>query len=508
MTVAGHAGRALRIAAGSGFAALLVFAPFNFGSTRAGGPDLVALIVFFATGLWALSLLFPGRRPWVPFLAAGAAGLVMLAALPWFLGLVHPTSVSSFTQAHFARVADRWPVSIVWRTPANTLALMLALSVSFIALIDLARSRAWALAFAVTLVTTAVGVAVLAMLQNATGASGIYWRDDGRMPGSFWGVFYHHTSAGAFLNLAWPLAAALTVLGWFRSRRTGWTRVLVPMGAAATLILLAAHTTHVSRFPQLAALLVAPGLIFGINHWIRLRGHTDSKRRPARLRIWAFGAAGAALLLVVIVASGRTQTIAARWQLLFSGPRAAATVSPGTFIPEAQWAGLVRDDLFIPNTSASGLFGDRGEGWRTALRAIAERPLFGHGPANWTGAASRHSADPFVRTFFLYLQFTHQDALQTAVEWGIPAAVGWWTLLLGGLVTVVRGPRWRSPEHRVIALAAACGLGAVLLQAQLDFPLQMPAIAYNSVVLAALAWAAAGPASSARGASTAFLSPS
>lgn len=102
------------------------------------------------------------------------------------------------------------------------------------------------------------------------------------------------------------------------------------------------------------------------------------------------------------------------------------------------------------------------------------------------GAASRHSDDPFVRTFYQFLQFAHQDPLQTAVEWGVPAALAAWALPAAALLAVLRARRWRSPLHRALALGAACALVAVLLQSQLDFPLQMPAVALNAAALAAL----------------------
>ncbi len=153
----------------------------------------------------------------------------------------------------------------------------------------------------------------------------------------------------------------------------------------------------------------------------------------------------------------------------------------------------MRADLFVPYSPAGGWRGARGESWRTALRGIAERPLTGHGPGNWMGAASQHTDDPFIRTFFQFLQFTHQDLLQFAVEWGLPATLGWWGLLVGAIGRR-RGPGPRLAQRRnigEIAIAAACGLAAVLLQAQVDFPLEMPAVLLNVVVLAALCWAAA-----------------
>ena len=481
MTAAGQIGagenssrRTLRLAAGSVLVCLIVLAPLNFGSTRAGGPPLLAAGCVAAALLWAASFLGGGLGPKVPLAAAGGAALLTLAATPWILHLVPPTIVAPFTQAHFARVVARWPYSVVWRTPAEALVLTLALAAATLVLIDLARSRAWALTFSLALTLTAVAVALLALLENYTHATGIYWRHDGRMPGNFCGTFYHHTAAGAYFNTAWPLALALTWLAWDRQRPLQPFPPLALIGAVATILLLAAHASHVSRFPQVAALLVAPFLLRAL--------------RPRALRRWGMVAGATAALILLIAAAGRTADIGARWKSVWDPPAAGSTPAR---LPESAWPALVRDDLFIPHTSQAGWFGDRGESWRTALRSIAERPLTGHGPGNWMGAASRNTDDPFVRTFFQFLQFTHQDLLQFAVEWGLPATLGWWGLLAGGIVVVLRAPQWRSPVHRQLAIAAACALAAVLLQAQIDFPLQIPAVTLNAVVLAALCWAGA-----------------
>jgi hypothetical protein len=379
-----------------------------------------------------------------------------------------------FTQLHFAHVAARWPYSIVWRTPGNTLALTLALAASSLALVDLARSRDWALAFSVALVGTAVLVGLLALLQNYTHASGIYWRHDGRMPGNFCGTFYHHTAAGAYFNTAWPLAVALTALAWNRPHSSSSALLLAGAGLLATIVLLAAHGSHVSRFPQLAALVVAPFLLRSLKF-----------SRPPR---WLVAAGAAVAIVVLVLVAGRAGQIAERWQSMWDGAPVGSTPAR---LPESAWPALIRDDLFIPHTSHVGWLGDRGESWRTALRSIMDRPVTGHGPGNWMGAASHHTDDPFVRTFFQFLQFTHQDVLQFAVEWGLPATLGWCGLLAGALVAVFRARHWLSERHRQLGIAAACGLAAVLLQSQIDFPLQIPAVAFNVVLLAALGWAGA-----------------
>jgi hypothetical protein len=477
--------RVLRLAAGVVFTALLVFAPLNFGSTREGGPELVAAGCIGATLLWAVALACHGPRAQVPLVAVAGVTLLTLAALPWITGLASLTPVAAFTQTHFAQVAARWPYSIVWRTPTNALVLTLALAASVLPLIDLARSRGWALTFSLALTGTGAAVGVLALLQNYTHATGIYWRNDGRMPGNFCGTFYHHTAAGAYFNTAWPLAVGLTWLAWNRAdRATGEARLaaktrgrnipLTTLGGLAIIILLAAHGSHVSRLPQLLAVIVAPFLLFGL----KIRSY----------RFWLFAAGGVAAIAVIITVAGRTTEIRERWRLMFIpvpvGP-------PPVTAPESAWPGLMRDDLFISRPPPPGWLGDRSESWRTALRSIAARPFIGHGPGNWMGAASQNTKDPFVRTFFQSLQFAYQDTLQFAAEWGVTAALAWWGLLAGAVVAVLRPHRWLSPLHRPLGIAAACALAAVLLQAQVDSPLEMPAITFNVIVLAALCWAAA-----------------
>jgi hypothetical protein len=470
----------------------MIFAPLNFGSTRDGGMEILTAVSTGAVLLWVASLLC-GARTRVPFWAAAAAAWFTLAALPWITALASLTAIAPFTRLHFAQVVARWPYSIVWRTPGNTLPFTLALAASALALIDLARTRAWALAFSIALTGTAAAVGLLALLQNYTHATGIYWRDDGRMPGNFAGTFFHHTAAGAYFNTAWPLAGALTWVAWDRAdrgtddkeREKRDRRIflgLAALGSAATIILLAAHASHVSRLPQLLALLVAPFLLGSL----KIR----SRRR------WFFAAGGAAAVVLLIALTGRTAEIAGRWRLMFATPAAeTALVQP----PESAWPALMRDDLFIPNTRSSGWLGDRSESWRTAMRSIAARPFTGHGPGNWMGAASRNTTDPFVRTFFQSMQFCCQDLLQFAVEWGVPAVLGWWGLLAGAVVAVIATRGWFSPLHRPLGIAAGCALAAVLLQSQVDFPLEMPAIAFNAIVLAALCWAGAtaGPPASA-----------
>ena len=145
----------------------------------------------------------------------------------------------------------------------------------------------------------------------------------------------------------------------------------------------------------------------------------------------------------------------------------------------------MRGDLMVPTNNRGGLLGVRQIAYGSAGTAILARPWFGHGPANWMGAASEYCDDPMVRTFFQFVQFTHQDLLQFAVEWGLVGTIGWWGLLAGGPLWVLLFRATQRPPHP-IRVGASIALAAVLLQAQWDFPLQMAVLTLNAAVLAGL----------------------
>jgi O-antigen ligase len=147
----------------------------------------------------------------------------------------------------------------------------------------------------------------------------------------------------------------------------------------------------------------------------------------------------------------------------------------------------MRPDLFVPSSHDDYPLGDRGAMYAAAAGAIGERPWFGWGPGGWMAAEAAHSTDPFIRTFFLTIQFTHEDYLQTAVEWGLIGAIGWALLVPGGVVHALRRLRAR-PSRDILGASAVIALGALLTQSLIDFPLQIPAIQFNAVALSALLW--------------------
>lgn len=459
---------AIHFARGAGglLTAALCFAPLAYGATRPQALWLLIALLGGAALCWVAGLRVSRRWPPAPpFLLLGL-GLLALSLLPW-LGLFVFTPAAEFTAAHFARLTARWPASIIATDAGALIALAAGLGLALWIVADLARHRRWLLVFTTAMVATAVAVTLIAFLQLNTRAAGIYWAEAGRLPGRFWGTFFHHTSAGAYLNTAWPLAAGLAVVG-------AWGRTKLGLIAAglALILLLGAHATHLARFASLAALLTIPLFIW--------RFKMLQSRRNQLVVVLGF-----ATIFALGLAGGRWSELGERWRMLSPGPTRPVQPIPA----ESAWPALVRADLLIPNVYNPGAFGDRGEAQRTAVRALAARPFTGHGPGNWRGAAGQHSQDPFVRSFYLHLQFTHADFLQAGVERGLAGGLSLLLLLGGGLAAALLAPPVTDPLILTLGFCAAAGLTLVLLQSLFDFPLQIPAVALSAHVLAGLGWA-------------------
>jgi O-antigen ligase len=460
----------------AGFMAALALAPLDFGSTRTVPFHLLVLLVAASGCAWAASLPGPSQ-PALPWEMMLGGALVAASVLAWELWLPRP-SLPDFTLKHFQQISWRWPRSLVPSDRSWTLAWCAAAALAVPALFQLSSEPSTRRGFALVMVACGVAVAVLGLLQNATHARGIYWERGPRMPGAFFGPFYHHTSAGAYLNSVWPLAAGLAADCFRRgSRRLGL------FCAAAALAILVAHAGHISRFPQVVAALMILASVLWVRPW-RFAGSASP-----RWGRWML--AGAAVAACAIVLGGRIGDIGSRWSILHASDLAGKGRAVAAVPPE-QWDARMRPDLFVPSEHANFILGDRGEAYATAVQAAAERPWFGWGPGGWMAAAAATTRDPFIRTFFQMMQFTHEDFLQTVVEWGLIGAAGWAILVLGAVVRSARALRSR-PEFDFVGAGAAVALAAVLTQSLIDFPMQIPAIQMNAVALAALAWSSGSP---------------
>ncbi|MBI3665012.1 MAG: O-antigen ligase family protein, partial [Acidobacteria bacterium] len=130
--------------------------------------------------------------------------------------------------------------------------------------------------------------------------------------------------------------------------------------------------------------------------------------------------------------------------------------------------------------------------WADAVRAAGRYSWTGAGAGAFPYALRR--SHPYLTAYSI--DHPHNEYLETAVEWGIPAGA----LLVAGagifLARQFRRLESAAPERRAAALGALAGAGAILLHAAADFPLRMPAILW---LLAALMGIAAGALDSSTG---------
>jgi hypothetical protein len=89
-----------------------------------------------------------------------------------------------------------------------------------------------------------------------------------------------------------------------------------------------------------------------------------------------------------------------------------------------------------------------------------------------------------------YWEYAHEDYLETLVEWGFCGAAAWF-LLFGQTVVRAAWRFWCWPRHwdsneRRFTLACFLALGAILIHATVDFPMQIASLQLYTAVLLGL----------------------
>lgn len=459
--------------------------PFFYGGTRLWTQQWLFFAVVGTFVLWAVGLGLEGRRIRSPKLLLWAVSALLVQG--WCTALfMQQAPLDGFSVWHIGRLIARWSTSVTVRTPLEAMMLPTATLLTIVMISDVADRTHWKRRFVSVMILAAVGVVAVGLAQNMSHARGIYWEKSPAMPGAFFGPFFHHTAAGAFINLGWMLAVAgalYAVLAKSDDDRGPRWRALFYIGAASVLAV--GHLGHVSRMPQVIGLVVGVGLLVMFRPW-----RASAEGRKTMFRWGLVGVAGLAVLLAI--SGSRLGAIMDRWEILFGGERVYRAQMPPP--PVAEWQGLVRDDLHIPYDHSGYLFADRGAAYVLAWRTIQETPWLGYGPGGWTAAAAEHSADPFIRTFYLYVQFTHEDYLQTLVEWGFVGGVFWAIVVIWPQVAVWRrqfrvrdGPS-AGTEGNLCRLGAAAALLAMGIQACYDFPWQIGANQFYGAVLLGICW--------------------
>jgi O-antigen ligase len=428
--------------------ATLLTAPWAFGSTRPWTINLLLIQLTTVLALWVAGC--ATRRQWpvihrVPFVLA-----LLLILEAWGMVLNAKSEYENLQFVDLHRIVS-WAAGSVNRAASIEIALRITvLLLTGLYVCDLVRRPVWRKRLLLTMAMAGVSIAVLGIAQRVTQAPGIFWGEP--VPGgTFFATYRYHANAGAYLNLAWPIVAALFVIASHRStpRRGLWGLALV--------ICLTAMFVNSSRASLIVAIILA--LVWLV--WLYRQYKTGKLRIAVNPAGIVAVALGIVLLLTMAYTFGGLDLSRQRWEeftgeLSFSNPRWLVSHACWNMLPEAGAFG------FGPGTFLT-IFPYFTRDWGNTIQGIWE--------------------------------FAHQDYLQTVIEWGWLGAAAWGLLIFGGILYAWNVKRrdaaqWSTSE-RVYYFAILTAFLGVLLHALVDFPLQIASTQLYVAVFAGMLWGSA-----------------
>ena len=119
--------------------------------------------------------------------------------------------------------------------------------------------------------------------------------------------------------------------------------------------------------------------------------------------------------------------------------------------------------------------------WQAAARMIGDAPVLGLGLGTYENAYPLYAehVSPYI------MDKAHNDYLELAAGWGLPAAILWWSAI-GWLFTLCARGVFVRRRNRIYPLLAVGATVLVGFHAVFDFSLQIPAIAFTYAALLGL----------------------
>jgi hypothetical protein len=318
---------------------------------------------------------------------------------------------------------------------------------------DLIRDSRWLLRIWWAIGLAGGSIALLGLLQKATGAQMIFWQtlDRGEPPVStFFATYYYHGNAGAYLNLTLPAVLGLAYRYVVRSANPA-ARALWLTLSVTVLVALAANTSRTGQ-------ALAVGIVLALLVLALPRLFHQVKYAEAKTLVVALVAGG--LAFCAIAQASHLDLSMSRWDQFSS-----------TWSHDARWQ---VDQL--------------------ALQSLSEAGATGFGPGTFSAVFSvlQKGGHPRTRGSWLFL---HDDYLQTLLEWGWIGGVLWGCVFFGGMIAGLRdltnkgrGAADWSPRRGQFLCVALAGLTALALHAAVDFPLQISSIQLYAATYLGVCW--------------------
>jgi hypothetical protein len=336
-----------------------------------------------------------------------------------------------------------YSISVAWMLRATLL-----LGVVLFAA-ELSRDPVWLLRLWSTIAIAGGSIALLGLIQKATGAGMIFWQKAETPVTTFFATYYAHGNAGAYLNLVLPAAIALALRGFLRRTEP----LIRAVSVMLTLLLMVAAIANTSRGGQAVAALLVVALA------ICLRDVLFSRVRRMEKKTLLLAAGVIAFALLAIAGASHLDQSLGRWHEL-----------------ERQ---LERDGRWLAS--------------RAALRAVGEAGWVGFGPGTFRVVFPYYTngLGPKVEGVW---RFLHEDYLQTLMEWGWIGSAAWALLFFGSMAAAVRTLRRRrtdsmlSGRQRLLLISSVLALAGIALHALVDFPLQIASLQFYVAVYVGTCW--------------------
>ena len=325
---------------------------------------------------------------------------------------------------------------------------------------DLVQDERWLLRICWAIGLAGGSIALLGLLQKATGAEMPFWQPlDGELAMStFFASYYYHGNAGAFLNLALPAVFGLA-FRYVTRRANPAARALWVTLSLIMVVAVISNTSRMGQFIGVLIALVLLGLFAG--KFIRRVGHVEWKTAVIAVLV------GAATLWAITEVS-HLDVSAKRW--------------------EKFQASLAADARWVVD--------------QAAIDALPTAGPFGFGPGAFSVVFPFFNLNDTSPDGWLFL---HNDYLQTLMEWGWVGGTLWAGVFLGGMFVAIRGltnkrrSRGWYPRQRLLLAVSLVALGGVALHAVVDFPLQIASIQLYAATYLGICWGAAAWATAVNG---------
>lgn len=417
----------------------LFYAPLAYGCTRPEmlPPLYVLLGAGFITGM--ISFVLDGRLTDLPKSALFFITIVLIQG--WWLTAqpVFPATVAQGGDSLIDASMEN-----IQRLSLNSMLLTTACLAAFVVLCGLLSQPNLRRFILLAASTSGVFVCLIGDALKLTGEPlmhffwnplDIYWND--------FAFYRYQGNAGAFINLTWPLILVFTRRAYTPtnrlSRKVFWSVAALAAGAALFL--------NASKSGLIIGLLILP--------WPFL---TRLLRMQRRKQVFL----GVFVALAIVIALVSTSHL--------FGSAFARLTNP---------------------TEVSASAGGRIGAYKQFWNAVPQVGFFGLGPGMFQ-LAFPYQISPLGNVSIGLREYAHEDYFQTLLEWGWFGTI-WWTLLVGGglyraFKSHAKKEQFTSKTERHLLLAAMLGVMGSLLEAAIDFPLQIASIRLFFLVLLAVCW--------------------